>query len=76
MVFLFPKQPDILRFAPWALGPRAPSTFHEGHGTSLTPIADVHELRKALALAARERIPPYLGQQRHALEDWFALPQL
>ena len=39
------------------------------------PLSVVHEVRDALALAALERIPPYLKQQRSALKDWFAQPQ-
>jgi DEAD/DEAH box helicase/Helicase conserved C-terminal domain/Domain of unknown function (DUF1998) len=39
------------------------------------PLAVVHEVRDALALAALERIPPYLKQQRSALLDWFSQPQ-
>jgi|GEM_PF-6599056 len=39
------------------------------------PLAGIHEVRDSLALASLERIPPYLGQQRKALRDWFSQPQ-
>jgi len=39
------------------------------------PLAAVHDVRDSIALAALERIPPYLGQQREALRDWFSKPE-
>lgn len=39
------------------------------------PLAGIHEVRDSLALAALERIPLYLAQQRKALKDWFLQPQ-
>lgn len=39
------------------------------------PIRAIQDVRDSLALAALERIPPYLGHQREALLQWFSKPQ-
>lgn len=39
------------------------------------PLLAIHDVKEALALAASERIPPYLRHQRDALEEWFSKPE-
>ncbi len=39
------------------------------------PLRAIQDVRNSLALAALERIPPYLHHQREALQEWFSKPQ-